>query len=328
VNFVSDTIENTSAHYSLGGRNVKCSHCGAERIVKNGTRKTTRMHNQKYLCTNCGKQFCQKHGKFSPELILSAICIYNGGKSLAKTAELVRKNYRVEVIPMTISRWTKRYGSNYLRIRDELLEKYPDVEVIASKQFVHSGLVYSYMLHQHKLREFCTHDGLKGYLSGLDVWVDKYFSSGIRCSQIQCSASVEIEQKKNFLCCAVGYALSACSDLRERHMLVQKYLLYNDSATIACEVPVWAFDKKLGPICGHIDLIQIRSGKVFVLDYKPGAAFLNKGKVVSQLFWYARALSFRAKIPMSKIRCCWFDEQSCFEFDPDRVKLNLSGVDQ
>jgi hypothetical protein len=80
--------------------------------------------------------------------------MYNSGKSLAKTSELIRKEFKIDVTPMTILRWTKRYGGSYLRIREMLLEKYAGVEAIRSKQFVHSGLVYSFMLHQLKLREF------------------------------------------------------------------------------------------------------------------------------------------------------------------------------
>jgi hypothetical protein len=247
--------------------------------------------------------------------------MYNSGKSLAKTSELIRKEFKIEVSPMTILRWTKKYGGSYLRIRETLLEKYSGVETIRSKQFIHSGLVYSFMLHQLKLREFCRYDGLKDYLTGLDDWVDKYFSSGTRCSQIQSPAFVEIEEKRNFLCDAVNHALAACEDLKERHSIVQKHLLFNDSSTIAVEVPVWAYDKQIGPICGHIDAIQVRFGKLWVIDYKPGAEFLNREKVISQLFWYARALSFRAKVPLSEICCCWFDEQKCFEFEPSKVRL-------
>ena len=196
---------------------MQCKFCGAEKIVRNGTRKTSRLHNQKYLCINCGKQFCQKHGKFCTKLILSAVCAYNSGKSLAKTAELIWKENRIKVTPMTISRWTKRYGGSYFQIRDGLQEKYPDVEVVISKQFIHSGLVYSYTLHQHKLYEFCKYDGLKKYLLSVDPWIDSYFSSGTRCSQIPPCAIVDLQEKKNYLLQAVDEALSACHHMKERH---------------------------------------------------------------------------------------------------------------
>ena len=134
---------------------------------------------------------------------------------------------------------------------------------------------------------------------------------------------VELEEKRNYLCSAVGFVLGACTDLKERHALVQKYLLYNDTSTIATEVPVWAYDKKLGAICGHIDVLQVKSDCVRIADYKPAARTQDKRKVASQLYWYARALSFRARIPLEKIICCFFDEEICMEFEPSRVKLDL-----
>jgi len=46
-------------------------------------------------------------------------------------------------------------------------------------------------------------------------------------------------------------------------------------------------------------------------------------KTAAQLFWYTRSLSFRAKIPLDEVRCAWFDEQAYYEFEPNKVKLNL-----
>jgi transposase-like protein len=300
---------------------MKCKHCGSENIILKGRRKCHRSFNQTFKCKNCSKKFSMRHGKFDHAVVLNAVCIYNSGKSLAKTSEILWKEHKVEVTPMTILRWAKMYGSSYLRLRKSLLEKYAGKDPIKSKQFVHSGLVYAFMIHQLKLNEFCKYEGLREYLGGLDDWVDKYFSSGTRCSQIKSSIQVDVEEKKNFLCEAVKHALRACEDMNERHSIVQKHLLYNDSSTIAVEVPVFAYDKKLGPICGHIDALQVRFGKLWVIDYKPGAAFLNKERVIPQLYWYARALSFRAKVPFGDIKCAWFDEQKCLEFEPGKVRL-------
>jgi hypothetical protein len=102
--------------------------------------------------------------------------------------------------------------------------------------------------------------------------------------------------------------------------------LHNDKATIATEVPVYLWDKKLGAISDHIDLLQIRFGEVWICDYKPGAVFEPKEKVASQLYWYAQALSFRTKIPLDKIHCTYFDEQICFEFEPSKVRLGFGAL--
>jgi hypothetical protein len=255
--------------------------------------------------------------------MLSATSTYNSGESLAKTAAMVNKIYRKSADPSTILRWGRKYGKNFLRIRNQLLKKYKGVEVITSKNFNHCGLIYPFMIHNLKLNEFCKHGSLRDYLLKLDSWADKYFASGSRCSQLRSVADVEVIEKRNFLCKAVGQVLDACNDLKERHSILQKYLLYNDNATVATEIPVWCYDKKLGAISGHIDILQIRFGKIWIADYKPNAKREDRSKVISQLFWYARSLSFRAKIPLDEIRCCYFDEEVCVEFEPRKVKLRI-----
>ncbi len=101
-------------------------------------------------------------------------------------------------------------------------------------------------------------------------------------------------------------------------------MLINDSSTVACEVPVWLFEKNLNAsICGHIDILQIRNGLVYVLDFKPDAAFENVQKVASQLFFYASGLSFRTGIRLENFRCAWFDDRVYYEFSPKDAKVSF-----
>ena len=90
-----------------------------------------------------------------------------------------------------------------------------------------------------------------------------------------------------------------------------------DRNTIAAEVPVWYYDKRLGEtVAGHIDLVQVNRGRLWLLDYKPHAARENPDKVMRQLGAYARALGYRAGIAPGEIRCGWFDEEGFFGFMP------------
>jgi ATP-dependent exoDNAse (exonuclease V) beta subunit len=83
----------------------------------------------------------------------------------------------------------------------------------------------------------------------------------------------------------------------ERHPKLQRFMLANDSTTIAVEVPVWltqddiaALEKECGirllsgdpeaTITGHIDFLQVRNGAVHILDYKPDA---RTNKPIAQL---------------------------------------------
>jgi ATP-dependent exoDNAse (exonuclease V) beta subunit len=100
-------------------------------------------------------------------------------------------------------------------------------------------------------------------------------------------------------------------------------MLANDVTTIAVEVPVWFWAKEINEgISGHIDILQIRNNKVFILDYKPEA--VKDKKAIGQLFLYARALSLRLGLTLDDVRCAWFDEENYFEFNP--ALANYKGV--
>jgi len=127
---------------------------------------------------------------------------------------------------------------------------------------------------------------------------------------------------------------------RERHEVVQDFMLTNDTATLACEVPVYLYpdeaaefgflknsgvDSREG-ITGHIDLIQIRFGYIHLLDFKPMAA--KKKYAMAQLLVYTLALSARTGIWLRNFICGWFDEKDYFEFRPADVVLKLKEVDR
>lgn len=94
-------------------------------------------------------------------------------------------------------------------------------------------------------------------------------------------------------------------------------MLANDSATIAVEVPVFLYpheapDLRLSaPLTGHIDVLQVRGHKLWILDYKPNARYETKAKF--QTYLYARALSARTGIPLSLIHWAYFDDQDYYE---------------
>ncbi len=120
------------------------------------------------------------------------------------------------------------------------------------------------------------------------------------------------------------FALKSCRNNRERHSVVENFMLINDSSTVACEVPVWLWEKNLNAgINGHVDVLQVRNDKIYILDFKPGAAREKVEKVGSQLFFYASGLSFRTGIGLDKFRCAWFDEYVYYEFEPARANVKF-----
>ena len=73
-------------------------------------------------------------------------------------------------------------------------------------------------------------------------------------------------------------------------------------------------------LTGHIDLVQIRNGQVYILDYKPGA---SKERPIEQLTWYALALSRLTGLRLFEFTCAWFDEKDYYQFYPLHVVKKL-----
>lgn len=69
-------------------------------------------------------------------------------------------------------------------------------------------------------------------------------------------------------------------------------------------------------LTGHIDIVQLRGGKIHIVDYKPKAA---KEKPIVQLMVYALALSRRCNLRLYDFVCAWFDEHDYYEFYPLHV---------
>jgi hypothetical protein len=58
--------------HGVDGR-MQCKFCKSVAIVKNGSRANSRSPNQRYVCSNCGRQFSRRKGKFSPSVMLRAV---------------------------------------------------------------------------------------------------------------------------------------------------------------------------------------------------------------------------------------------------------------
>ena len=135
-------------------------------------------------------------------------------------------------------------------------------------------------------------------------------------------------RKENHATRLAALVLPTALNNRKRHETLQRFMLVNDSVTVAVEVPVYltrddiayylsrGFDVgfESDVITGHIDFLQIRNGHVHILDYKPDARRETHAHV--QLTIYALALARRAGLPLRFFKCGWFDERDYFEFFP------------
>ena len=144
---------------------------------------------------------------------------------------------------------------------------------------------------------------------------------------------VVVTTKTNAATAAAELIIPAVGNNKLRHESLQKFMLANDSVTVAIEIPIWldeadiaALEKQhnieLAPhvaniaraITGHIDFLQVRNGAIHILDYKPDA---QTNKPIAQLAIYALALTSRVPgLKLFDIKCAWFNEHEYCEFFP------------
>ena len=304
-----------------------CPKCGlSSAVVRLGVRHSKNKASQRYRCNACDKIFSNeplKHTSYLPSVILSAIIYYNLGHSLEQTAKHVKRRFRVQPSNPTILLWTRNYADICTFI--PLRKKYtinPDT-IIFSKKFQHQQ-VYDFKYHDLKLniagKRF---PQLKAYLKALpDTISDRMFASTTRCSTFD--PHLPAEQKPRFIQenNATKMALLAqtlAKTKAQRHQCVEDFFLINDSTTIATEVPVYltveeakAEGISIGePLTGHIDILQLRNDRIYIMDYKPD---MDLKAAATQLQLYALSLSKRAGLPANSIVCAAFNDGGYIEF--------------
>ncbi len=260
---------------------------------------------------------------YNARIVYTALNRYNLGFSLGKVSCFINKKFKVKTNKSTIYSWILEYKKlcPIEKYREKIVEGKKNL--IFKKRFNHINLNYEYMLHNLKLKlfvenkYFCLYSFLKRLEKGCP---NVFFEIGKRCSNPTFKINVETSNKKNYACRAAAFSIKAAKENIDRHSFVENFMLINDKSTVACEVPVWYYDKKIGDgVTGHIDIIQIRNNTLYILDYKPNAK--SDKKAAGQLYHYAKALSYRARLSIDKIVCAWFDKDIYFEFHPNNIDL-------
>lgn len=314
---------------------LKCPNCRSSNIIKKGTRETKLGFRQLYYCNDCQKGFVDSklaHKTYGPKVITNTISYYNLGNTLEESAKLTNRRFKVKISKSSVSQWLKEFRSicTYYKIRPEVLKNFG--QVIFTKTFEHNDLAYNFKYHQPKLELLCKNSGflpLIEYIKSFEKGCPKFFNDiANRSSQTQIEVKIKKVKRYNNACRLADLAVKSCNANSQRHSAVESFMLVNDSSTVACEIPVWLWEKNLDlGVSGHIDILQIRSNKIYILDFKPDAFRENDERVASQLFWYASGLSFRTSIPLRDFACAWFDERVYYEFSPGQARVRfLKGV--
>lgn len=306
-----------------------CPNCRSRKQVrKAGFRRNKKEPIQRYKCRECRRFFTPKtlpRTSYSPKIILTTISTYNLGYSGEQTRRIINRRFKVQIPMSTLYFWLKRYSGicTFLPLRRKY--KIDPKDIIQSKRFHHQQ-VYEFKYHELKLniagKRF---PQLKTYLislmsnNGLNGGM---FWEGPRCSnfpgRLNLPDPIIKNIKNNNATNIAKYGLELANSNHERHQVIEDFFLVNDSATLATEIPVYLTPKEANlfnisiprTLTGHIDLIQVRSNRIHIMDYKPD----REGNAVYQLLLYAKCLRKRTEI--SDITCAYFDENEYYQFKP------------
>lgn len=324
----------------------RCIYCESKNVVKRGKRKKKLEDVQLWKCADCARTFTGlniKGKRFPARMILDGISYYNAGFPFAECARFLKISYGFAVDATTLAGWVKEFANicSYGRMRPYGLKLFPASQVIQSSKMFHRQMYHfryhrakmALVLEEYKHRRFAV---LKEFLdSVVDDCPHQLFRQARRSSEVKAEFNldqVRITEKRNYAVLLAGLVLQAVTDNALRHETIQKFMLANDSVTVATEVPVYLDDEDLRHLkedlkfeipltvdrylTGHIDLIQVRNGAVHILDYKPNA---KKENAVTQLMIYALALSRLTGLRLYEFRCAWFDDRTYYEFFPLHV---------
>ena len=321
----------------------RCPRCLAKAVIKKGRRITRHEARQRWGCTRCGHTFTNlvtKHSPYPVKVIMEAMCRYNLGYSARDTVRYLNRRFHITVPEKTFRLWYTAHKliCTYHTIRAEIAH-HIEPDSLLEKHYLQHRQVYLYTLHRGKLAHLFAFPYHRAYEPIRD-----YLMTGVlgrkfphelftraerdRSSQYPVILEAEMACKENYATKLAGLALQIAPSNIKRHETLQRFMLLNDSATIAVEVPIYltpddfAYFQSRGftfpfgnyPITGHIDFLQLRSGFLHILDYKPDAA--KERHAVTQLTIYGLALSRRTGLPVKAFTCAWFDERDYFEFYP------------
>jgi transposase-like protein len=339
-----------------------CPHCGSRSLTRRGIRKKKLEIVQLWRCASCKRVFTPgpaalRNKTYPLRMILSALTDYDTGYTLEETAARLKKKTHRNVSPSTIAAWLEEYARqcSYRRLRSKGLARFPATQTIRSIKLYHRQ-VYAYAYHRPKLG-FLRNGTLDDKRAGGTASTSRFapiadFLERIptvcphdlftrdedpkaRASQARPAFAdighAIVNRKENAATETAALIIPAVGNNKLRHETLQRFMLANDSVTLAVEIPIWlaeddieAIERRyaieLAPksgtpraITGHLDFLQVRNGAVHILDYKPDA---QTNKPIAQLTIYALALSRLTGLKLFDIKCAWFNEHEYCEFFP------------
>jgi len=302
----------------------RCPNCSSSReLIKNGFRKTRYGKTQKYHCKACDKYFSdtsEPNTQYPPKVIFHTLEQYNRGHPVKKAKAMTGMKYKCSPPVSTIYSWIDKYEDTltFLKLRQKF-DLNP--HKLTTTQTYNHQQVYPFKYHDLKLHLSAKDlPQLRRYIS----WVErslpnKIFKKGPRASSTKVDDPLQPKEKSTIAPELAEKALLTKKRSESRHEAVERFFLINDSKTVCTELPVFLKNEETDlkdfdtPLTGHIDIIQWRFGKLYIMDYKSNLT--RPEKHTSQLMWYKEALHNRTNIPKQNIVPVVFNEHGYYELE-------------
>jgi transposase-like protein len=256
-----------------------CPHCGSRSLTRRGTRKKKLEIVQLWRCASCKRVFTPgptalRNRTYPLRMILSALTDYDIGYTLEQTAARLKKKTKRSVSPSTIAAWLEEYKQHctYRRLRANGLSRFPTTQTIRSIKQYHRQ-VYAYAYHRPKL-DFLRAGILDDKRAASAASAARFapiadFLESIptvcphdlftrdedpkaRASQAHPAfadiAHAIVNRKENAATETAALIIPAVGNNKLRHETLQRFVLANDSVTLAVEMPIWLAENDIGAI--------------------------------------------------------------------------------
>ena len=298
-------------------RTERCPYCGSAHLSRKGTRRKKIEIVQLWRRFSCKRTFTPgpaalRDKTYPLRMILSALTDYDTGYSLRDTAVRLKKKTNRHVSPSTITTWLHEYKQHctYQRWRQRGLARFSADQTIRSLKLYHRQ-IYSYAYHRAKLdflRAGVLDDKRRGdtrftpladFLEPVptdcphDLFKregDPKAGASPAASTLADTSRAIVNIRENAATRTAALIIPAVGNNKLRHETLQRFMLANDSVTVAVKIPIWLREQDIAAlearwgialvpkvpgqeraITGHIDFLQIRTGAIHILDYKPDA---------------------------------------------------------
>lgn len=291
---------------------MRCPSCGSESVVKKGWNRRDYIEKQVHLCKECGRRFVENPGNRHPgKLIMEALNLYSTGDTMGEVKMALRSRYRTRISKSTIHRWVERY-SHLAPMLDHRGSFGPDSLSYQTMEL--DGERFRFSVNHYKLSLLDPPAPVVLFLDDiLSMDIEGPFSS---LHETEVRVEEEVCDLENDLCRIASLNRGSSKLIRESHWILERFALINDGATLCCDLPLI-----YGPVSGgryplRADMVRYEKGRICLVDYIRSSL---AGSTLARLALSAEAFAEETGLPLSSLRCGYFDEGSYREFDPTDV---------